>query len=344
VLVWLVQLIVLQLPPAYYRQLVVGPSPHLYSARMRTLVGVVAAVVIVAVIGFAVARSSRGGGDGSGGTPPALSNHAATTSFRVSYPADWHRLSTPPTGLLPPLGDALALAPKASGRELVIGTTSVGGSASGQLPAALSSALSETPQGAIVNLGGHQLNRYLDLSIPGQGLTESVYLLPTTAGTIGAVCAIQKPSAAFTATCERVLATLQLTSGTALSLGIDTGYALHLNAIVAQLNRARGAVGPGLQTGSLHARALAAQRLAAAHAQAAAAAGRLTPSGAGLEEANRTLVSALDQTADDYRTLGRAIADRRQAAYESAQAKLDADARTLGAAFTSLRELGYRIG
>ena len=308
------------------------------------LVGAVVAVVIVAVIGFAVARSSRGGGGGSGETPPALSNHAATTSFRVSYPADWHRLSATPAGVLPPLGDALALAPKASGGQLVIGTTPVGDSASGQLPAALASALAQTPNGEVVELGGQHLERYLDLSPRGQSATESVYLLPTTAGTIGAVCAADKPSAAFTATCERVLATLRLTSGSALALGIDTGYALKLNAIVATLNSARRAVGPGLLTGSLQARAQAAQRLAAAHAAAAAAAARLSPAGADLTKANQTLVSALGQTAAAYRTLGQAITGRRQAAYRDAQAKLAAGARILGAAFTSLRGLGYRIG
>jgi hypothetical protein len=311
---------------------------------MRTLVGAVAAVVIVAVIGFALARSSRGGGNGSGANPPALSNHAAATSFRVSYPADWHRLSVAPTGPLPPLGGALALAPKGTGRELVIGTTPVGGSASGQLPAALRGALSQTPKGETVNLGGQQWNRYLDLSPSGQGVIESFYVLSTTTAPIGAACAAQKPSAAFTATCERVLATLRLTAGGALALGIDTGYAARLNAIVATLNSTRRAVGAGLLAGSLAARAQAAQRLAAAHAQAAAAGGRLSPAEAGLAEANRTLVSALVQTAAAYRALGAAITDRRQAAYQSAQAKLEAGAQSLGAAFTGLQGLGYRIG
>jgi hypothetical protein len=311
---------------------------------MRTLVGAVAAVVIVAVIGFAVARSSRGGGTGSGGDPPALSNHAAATSFRVSYPADWHRLSVAPTGLLPPLGGALALAPKGTGRELVIGTTPVGASASGQLPAALRSALSQTPNGEMVNLGGQQWDRYLNLSPHDQGVIESFYVLSTTAAPIGAACAAQKPSAAFTATCERVLATLRLTAGSVLALGIDTGYATRLNAIVATLNGTRLAAGAGLRTGSLAARAQAAQRLAAAHAQAAAAGGRLSPAEAGLAEANRTLVSALVQTAAAYRALGAAITDRRQAAYQSAQAKLEAGARSLDAALTRLRGLGYRIG
>lgn len=309
---------------------------------MQTPLRVVAAVVAAAAIGFVLARAGSGGG-GSGGSPAPLSRHAATASFRVTYPADWHRLAAPPTGLLPPLDGALALAPKGTGRDLVIGNTSAGGASSGQLPTALLSALAVAPNAEIVNLGGQRFKRYLDLRPRGQGVTESVYLLATTRGTIGAVCSAHKPSAAFTTTCERVLATLRLTSGSALALGIDTAYAVRLNAIVAKLNRARSAVGPGLRTGSLQARAQAAQRLATAHAQAATAAGRLSPAGAGLAKANRTLVSALDQTAAAYRTLGLAITNRRQAAYRIAQAKLAAGGRVLGAAFTRLGALGYRI-
>jgi hypothetical protein len=310
---------------------------------MRTLVGAVTAVVIVAVVGFVVARASRGGGDGSADTPPALSNRAAAASFRVSYPADWRRLPAPPTELLPPLDRALALAPKETGRALVIGTTSAGASASGQLPAALTSTLSQAPKGEIVSLGGQRFARYLDLAPRGKGVTESVYMLGTTAGTIGAVCTTPTPSSAFTATCERVLSTLSLTSGSALAPGVDTQYALRLNAIVTKLNAMRSSAARGLRTGSLRTRAQAAQRLAAAHAAAAAAAGRLSPQGGALAQANRTLVSALDQTAVSYRALGRAITDRRQAAYRGAQAKLEVDVRALDAAFTRLGELGYRI-
>lgn len=311
---------------------------------MRTLARAVAAVVIVAVIGFVLARSSRGPDGGSGGSKPALSGHASTASFHVSYPANWHRLSAPPAGLLPLLNGPLALAPAGTGEELVIGTASTGGAPAGELPATLRAAISSEPAAQIVSLGGRRFYRYLNLTPHGQGVTESVYLLGTTTGTIGAVCAAQKPSETLAATCERVLGTLQLTRGSVLAPEVDPGYALQLNASVAKLNAARRALGPKLSAGSLTARAQAAHQLAAAHAQAATSLTRLSPHGSGLKAANRALVSALQQTGSAYQALGRAITGRRQAAYGSAQGQIAAGTRALGAAFTSLRGSGYRIG
>jgi hypothetical protein len=311
---------------------------------MRTLAGAVAAIVIVAVIGFALARSSRGTDGGSGGSTPALSGQASTTSFHVSYPANWHRLSAPPAGLLPSLSGAVALGPKGSGRELLIGTLSAGGSPAGPLPAALGPANASGSRVQIVSLGGQQFYRELNLSLRGQRVTESIYLLNTTRGAVGAVCAAQKPSESFTAICERVLATLRLTSGSALAARVDAGYAMALNAVVTKLNAARSGLGPKLNTGSLPARAQAAQQLAAAHAQAATAVTRLSPHGSGLTAANRALASALEQTGSAYRALGRAITGSRQAAYSSAEGQIAAGTRALGAAFARLRGLGYRIG
>ena len=311
---------------------------------MRTRVRAVAAIVIVAVIGFALARSSRGTDHGSGGSTPALSRQAVTASFRVSYPASWHRLSAPPAGLLPSLSGPVALAPTGSGQEMLIGTMSSGRPPGAPLPSTLGLPGTSGSRVQIVRLGGKQFYRELNISLRGQGVTESIYLLGTTKGAIGAVCAVQKPSDTFTATCERVLATLRLTSGSALAARIDAGYALALNAVLTKLNAARSGLGPKLSAGSLPARAQAAQQLAAAHAQAATSATRLSPHGSGLTAANRALVSALEQTGSAYRALGAAITSRRQAAYGSAEGQIAAGTRALNAAFTRLRGLGYRIG
>lgn len=309
---------------------------------MRTLVRVVAAVVIVAVIGFVLARSSRGTDGGSGSAAPALSKQAATTSFRVSYPANWHRLSAPPAGLLPSLSKSLALASAGTG-ELVIGTAPAGGASAGQLPAALRTAVPTAPRTQMVSLGGQRFYRYLNLTPRGQAITESVYLLNTTNGTVGALCAAQKPSESFTATCERVLGSLKLTSGSVVAPPVQAGYALQLNATVAKLNAARRALGPAISTGSLGARAQAARQLAAAHAVAAVSTARLSPDGGGLTAANRALVSALGRTAAAYRALGRAITERRQAAYNGAEGQIQASGRALDLAYARLRALGYRI-
>jgi hypothetical protein len=227
---------------------------------------------------------------------------------------------------------------------MLIGTMSTAASPAGHLPAALGPADTSGSRVEIVSLGGQQFYRELNLSRPGQGVTESIYLLSTTKGAIGAVCAVQKPSDSFTATCERVLATLRVTSGSALAVRIDAGYAMALNAVLTKLNAARSGLGPKLSAGSLPARAQAAQQLAAAHAQAATAVTRLSPHGRGLAAANRALVSALEQTGSAYRALAGAITGRRQAAYGSAEGQIAAGTRALDAAFTRLRGLGYRIG
>lgn len=308
---------------------------------MRTLARAVAAVVIVAAIGFVLARAASGGG-GSGDSPAPLTRHAATASFQVSYPADWRRLSPPPTGLVPPLTDPLALAPQGTGRELVIGSAPAGGSSAAQLPAVLLAKVSDAPHPQIVSLGGQRFSRYLDLVLRGQGVTESLYVLATTRGTIRAVCAAQTPSQSFTASCERVLATLRLNSDSVLAARIDARYAAALNAIVSKLNGSRRALGLKLSAGDLASRSRAAQQLATAHAGAAAATARLSPHAAGLVAANHALGSALGETAAAYGELGRAITDRRQPAYRRAEAHLGSGASALGAAYARLRGLGYR--
>lgn len=311
---------------------------------MRTLVGAVAAIVIVAGIGFVLARSSRGTGGASGGSTPALSGHAVTGAFRVRYPASWHRLSAPPAKLLPFLSGPVALAPKETGQEMLIGTMSTGGARAERLPSGLGPADTSGSRVQIVSLGGQQFYRELNLSLPSRGVTESIYLLDTTKGAVGAVCAAQKPSESFTATCERVLATLRLTSGSVLAARVDAGYAKALNAVVTKLNAARSSLGPELSIGSLPARARAAQQLAAAHVQAATSVARLSPQGSGLTAADRALGSALQQSGSAYRALGGAITGRRQAAYVSAERQIAAGARALNAAFIRLRGLGYQAG
>jgi hypothetical protein len=309
---------------------------------MTTVLRAVAAVVIVAAIGFVLARAGRGTSHPHA-SPPAMSGHAASGSFRVEYPADWRRLSGPPSHLVPPLGEPLALAPNTTGEELIIGTAPAG-SSRGQLPKVMRSAIDTHPRADIVELGDQRFSRYLNLKPRGQGVTETIYLLPATSGTLGAVCAAQTPSTSFIGDCERVLGTLKLSSGSALTPGIDPSYALRLNAILATLNAARSSAGSGLQTGALSSRAQVAQTLAAAHAAAAAALDKLTPIGPGLAVANRRLAGVLAQTAVDYRALGDALTGRRDAAYRAARSQLDANGRALSTAYARLSRFGYRPG
>ena len=98
--------------------------------------------------------------------------------------------------------------------------------------------------------------RYLNLTPQGQRTPESVYVLPTTAGTITAVCSAPTFTTRFTSSCERVLSTLKPTAGDVLSIGVDPGYALQLNRILGQLNGARRSAGPGLRSSRVRTRRL----------------------------------------------------------------------------------------
>jgi hypothetical protein len=305
----------------------------------------VAAVVIVALIGFALARAGRGGSSSGDKTPtqPTLSGHAATTAFAVNYPADWRQLSGPPSGLVPALAKPVSLAPDKPGQELIIGTAPAAASP-GALPASVRVALDTQPKPDLVELGNARFSRYLNLKPRGQGITETVYLLSTTSGTIGAVCAAQAASSTLVGDCERVLGTLKLTSGSALAPGADTRYAARLNQIMATLNDVRRSSGPGLQSGPLKARAQSALILANAHAAASKAIARLTPSGSGLVKASRRVATVLAQTSAQYQALGVAITKRRNGAYRTASGRLNSSARTLAAAYAQLSRFGFRVG
>jgi hypothetical protein len=202
--------------------------------------------------------------------------------------------------------------------------------------------LAERPRPDRVTLGSLRWDRYAGLTPRGQGVTESLYVLSTTAGTIGAACVARSASSAFTADCERVLGSLRLTSGTVLATSVDATYASALNTVLSRLNTARAAGGPGLRSPSLGSRARAATRLSAAHSQAATAAQGLT--GNGTAAADRALVAALDQTATAYRRLATAIRAHNLPGYRRAETELNAADAALQLAYARLRALGYRIG
>jgi hypothetical protein len=301
-------------------------------AAMRSLVRLAAAAAAIAVVGFLVARSG-GSGPSTGGSS-ALSQRATAAAFRASYPAGWKlTFATAPRQL--PLTGALDLKPGSPATAgLLIGVAPASDPSLGGEPIAAG----HTPQ--IVTIGGRGFYRYLGLAAPGGG-TAWLYALPTTAGTIAALCSAPTSDAPFRATCERVLATLRPTRGKAVPPSLDVRYALALNAAIARLNAARRADGPGLTASGAAVRSRAALALSAAHAQAASAVAGLSPSGA--EAANTALAAALRATATAYGRLAQAAKTDDAAAYARAQAAIKEAGTSLTRAFARLSALGYKV-
>ena len=188
---------------------------------------------------------------------------------------------------------------------------------------------------------GTSFYRYLNLTPQGQNAPESVYTLPTSAGTITAVCSAPTFTMRFTSDCERALATMKLTSGDARSISVDPGYALELNRILGQLNDVRRSAGPGLRSSKIGTRVRAASALAVAHAQAAAAAGHISVGQ--VSSANQALVTALSQNASAYKALAHAAVKQNVSEYGRAQAAVASAGSGLDAAYSQLRQLGYTI-
>jgi hypothetical protein len=304
---------------------------------MTRLVRPVGLILVALAVGYLVARSLRSGADH--GAPDALTRTASAPAFSVHYPRDWTAVDPPGLRGLGLSGE-VAIGPGSdSGPRLAVGT--IRAPTLDTLPATFLASVSPGPRAETVVLGGVRFDRYLNLRPRGAGDIVSVYLLATTRATIVATCVTARPDPSFTAQCERVLGTLRPARGVEVSAQVDAAYALALNQILATLNVARRADGPGLLADSLGVRARAATRLAAAQARAASDAQRLSAGSAA--GPNDTLVSSLRQAASGYRALARAAAHHDRAAYQAAQRTLtDAQTRLTGA-FTTLARFGYAL-
>jgi hypothetical protein len=303
---------------------------------MRALLRTLAGAVAVAVVGFGLARY---GTAKSAGSPPPLDRQASVADFRVNYPSSW-RVIPAATVPLVPLGDVLTLATGgSSSSRLVIGTQQSATPAA--LPPRLAAAVPPSTRPQVVTLGAASFYRYLNLTPHGQNAPESIYTLPTSVGTLTAVCVAPTFTTSFTSSCERVLATIKVTAGDVLSIGVDPGYALELNRILGQLNAVRRSAGPGLRSGRVGTRARAASALANAHAQAATATSHISVGQ--VSSANAALATALRRNATAYQALSRAAAKANVPAYGRAQAALSSAGSGLTAAYTELRQLGYTI-
>ncbi|HLH66655.1 MAG TPA: hypothetical protein VKV27_13225 [Solirubrobacteraceae bacterium] len=305
---------------------------------MRRLARGLAGLAVVAAVGFLWAHF---GLTRTPGPPPPLVRRATIAGLSFRYPALWRPL---PTGAGGPLSAELRFSsPEAAGASVTIGV--VFGVPAVALPTAVASLVARLPSPELVDLGGLTFRRYLDAALRGARGAASLYLLPTTAGTVTAICASDAVSDYLTAECERVLATVR-PPGEPLSLRVDPAYAFALNRILDALNAARRADGPGLESARASTRARAAGALADSTAAAAAAVQRIgggLPAG-DVSAANPALSAALQYAAAAYRRLSVAYGGGDRARQAAAAAAVSAAERSLAGALDELRSLGYGLG
>jgi hypothetical protein len=291
-------------------------------------------VMVAAALGFALARS------GSGPAARALNVHESAGTLALSYPAAWKRAASPVASQLG-LSDVIAVSPSASpGDVLIVGRTAT---ADPQfLPKRLLASLPSTPAPQTVTLGHGALYRYSDLHPRGQQTPESVYAVPTTAGTVLGVCIAPQSQGSFTASCERSLATLELGSGSRLPVGPSPTYAAALNRVANQLNAVQARTGSQLVSArAAKTQASAASTLGATDTRAAATLSRLDAGPAAA--ANSAVVSALNSIGSAYRALGGAASRHDSSAYRAAGASVKHATSALAAAYSRLGAFGYRV-
>lgn len=293
------------------------------------------------MLGFIGARSAASGSSSSH-TSHSVSKlvsaglQASAGLLAVSIPPGWQLQSAqnPPQ---PGLTDEIAAA---DGRRLIV----VGRAATTDpslLPTGILDAVQGTPAVQLVTLGGATFYRYLNLSLKGQAGVESVYAVPTQAGTVLTLCRTPAPDAGFASICQKAVASIRLSSGS-LAPGLLTGYATGLGAAIHKLDTARASLGAQLsRSRRAGVRARAARQLAAAHSQAAAAVAALSAGPA--SGANAALAAALRADAQAYTALARAAAHKRVRAYHQAAAAVARADRSLASAQARLQAFGYRV-
>ena len=233
------------------------------------------------------------------------------------------------------------MAPTATGGGvLVLGRTAT--TEPKLLPQPLLASLPATATPQIVRLARTRFYRYLSLAPHGSTPSESIYAVPTTIGTVLGVCLPGRAIRSFVGSCERSLATIRLASGTVLALGPIPSYARALDVVIRRLDTVRRGVGSQLLAARApRTQARAADELATAHTEAAAALVHLDAGSA--TDANAAVAAALKSTGQAYGALGRAAAADDIQDYRGASAALTEARQRLDAAVAGLSAFGYRF-
>lgn len=322
-------------PPRAQPAAVAAPIPDGDEQQSRlspvALALAAAGILVAAVLGFALARST-----GGSAAPTSHGNNVSAGPVQLTLPSTWQAQSVP-AGQSRGLADAIAVGPKPpAGGLLVVGTSNVNNR--DLLSRPLRVAVSDSSPANVVTLGGLNFNLYPSTSV------GSVYALPTTVGTVFGVCLTGGAPANFSHSCEGVLSTLTLTSGRVLPPGENATYASAVNHALGKLNAALSKTSAQLrQARTAHAQAAAANQMAAAHTAAASALSRLTAAGPATT-ANSAVVAALRRAAGAYTALGRAAAGNHAAAYSQARSAITQADDSLQSALAQLGNLGYQVG
>jgi hypothetical protein len=300
---------------------------------------VVLALVAVAA-GFLVGHS------GGGSSSPAFPSSASVGHVQLRYPSAWQLggASAAVPGLT--FTDQLTLASAPPGTGTVLAGVIDGAGGPTLLPASLKSRLLSTlPTGEPVLLGKIEAYRYKGLRVKGLDGDLTVFVVPTSGGTVGIACAAgTRPASPVAADCGAVAATLRLVGVTAYPLGPSQDYA-HLIATTFN-NLRRSVAGPAATlnaAGTPAAQAAAADQLARAYSGAAAILTRaaVTPA---LSDEQTALTSALGRLATAYSAAARAARAGSAAGFGVAAAQIRTASSALDSASRALAALGYSVG
>jgi protein kinase-like protein len=310
--------------------IVVEPERHI---PWRAIL--LAAVVLVALAlgGGAVGRVTAGGSDPLLGT-------ATAGPLSLTFPAgDWQPADSAPALPGLPLTGEVALAsrrPDAPGTVVAgLAPTAEG---RGLLPATLQRELTAAAPARVMRAG---TLRGIDYpSLPAGRIPDqlSLFLVPTTRGTVAVACLWPKVMTPGTHApgCDAVTATFRLHGLQALPLGSTGAYGRAASSALTLLDGERLAGRRQLAAATTPVeQARAAAVLHAAFAQAAAQVAQITPSPTD-RPAHAALVAALDRAASAYRALGAAARTHDAHAYAAAARAADASERAVDSAIARL--------
>ena len=259
---------------------------------------------------------------------PQPSRTFRTPDLALQVDPAWSR--APAARPVPGFGDATALALSPyPGLPIVVNAAVLPVRTASLLPRELARVASRPERGRV---GGLPAWRYTGLRPEGWALDAAV--VPTTAGVITLTCGAPQDQPPPSDDCLGGIARVVPVEGAPLHPSPQLALRVALPGILKPLNATRRATGPGLRSRSTRAQAVAARRLARAHARAAAAVAPFVPAegtGSGLGATLRAGAAGYGGMAAAGRRKDPAAWRRSRSAALRADARLARIIRVLGA-------------